>query len=423
MQMIVHRTHGLRGLAVGALVCVDVIHHAVVQRVHVRHFFPGEFIEKGRHFRIGGLVLKRQLCIGAGIVQLVLDVIHQKLNRFHLQFLLDVGIKGFDLLLAHFYRDVQRRDLERKRLGAHIRLCGLIEGINVHVSAFGIIDAHSREDRLFRVLREDVRQTRGQDAAASRNDYSVPAGEARSNIAVDKFRYARLNVFHFCHGNTSCFKARGGYCRPFLRLVVAAASALWERVVERLRRCGGSGGDVRDLLGIKGCVRVSHDGVVAAAATFSLAINRSKALLLDAVNVLTHERKAVLRALIVHRLFAERAADVLELPVDVLVHLKHLLVAVGVGIAQSDLRLQFCDLLLLRQLIAADGRILAAIAVVGHRAIHRRGASRSSEHPETAICKRKRGTTDAKAECGSRQTLGGIVAAGLFDFYHLSFLL
>nr|DAK72222.1 MAG TPA: hypothetical protein [Caudoviricetes sp.] len=333
----------------------------------------------------------------------------------------NICVQGIDFLFAHLERQTKNGNFQRERLCAHVGLCSRVQRINVHLAHFRIVYAHCGNDRLVGVLRNELRQTCGQQTATGGNNYLVPAGKARGDVTVNELRHASLYLFHLYHVNTSCFKVRGGYFRPFWRLVVAAAPALRERVVERLRRCGGSGGDVRNLFGIKGRVRVGHDGVITAAAAFRLAINRSKAFLLDAFNVLTDQRKAVLRALIVHSLLTERAADVLQLPVDVLVHFEHLLISVGVGIAQRDLGLQFRDLLLLPQLIAGHRRVLAAIAVVRHRAVHGRSVAVHAEQTDTAVCKSKCSTANAKTERSSRQPLR-CVAVTLLNF-HVDFLL
>ena len=81
---------------------------------------------------------------------------------------------------------------------------------------------------------------------------------------------------------------------------------------------------------------------------------------LDRCNVLTSQHKAVLGALVVHGLIADRLADVLELPVDVGVHLQRLLIVVGVGLEHRDLAVLLRELLLTIKLIARDRHILAA---------------------------------------------------------------
>nr|DAK72221.1 MAG TPA: hypothetical protein [Caudoviricetes sp.] len=41
VQMLIHGPHRCRGFAVGTLVCFDMAHNAIMQRVHVRHLFAG----------------------------------------------------------------------------------------------------------------------------------------------------------------------------------------------------------------------------------------------------------------------------------------------------------------------------------------------------------------------------------------------
>ena len=144
-----------------------------------------------------------------------------------------------------------------------------------------------------------------------------------------------------------------------MRLLVAAA-ALRERIVERLRRGCGAGGDVGDLLGIKGCVGIRYDAVVTAAAPLGLHLDFAVQLGLDRCNVLTGKDEAVLGALVVDCLIADRLTDVLELSVDVSVHLQRLLIVVGVRLEHRDLAVLLRELLLTIKLIARDRHILAA---------------------------------------------------------------
>ena len=144
--------------------------------------------------------------------------------------------------------------------------------------------------------------------------------------------------------------------------MLVAASALRERIVERLRRGRRAGRDVRDLLWIKRRVGVGDNAVVAAAAPFCFHLDLAAQLVLDRRNVLTRQHETVLRALVVHRLLAEHLAHILQLPVDVSVHLQHLLVVVGVRLEQRDLAVLLRELLLAIQLIARDRHILAARA-------------------------------------------------------------
>ena len=81
---------------------------------------------------------------------------------------------------------------------------------------------------------------------------------------------------------------------------------------------------------------------------------------LDRCNVLPGKDEAVLSALVVHGLIADRLADVLQLSVEVGVHLQRLLIVVGVGLEHRDLAVLRGQLLLTVEFIARDRHILAA---------------------------------------------------------------
>ena len=144
-----------------------------------------------------------------------------------------------------------------------------------------------------------------------------------------------------------------------MRLLVAAA-ALRERIVERLRRGCGAGGDVGDLLGIKGRVRVGDNRVVAAAAPLGLHLDLAVQLVLYGRDVLPGKDEAVLGALVVDCLIADRLADVLQLSVDIGVQFHRFLVVVGVRLEQRDLAVLLRDLVFSVKLIARDRRVLTA---------------------------------------------------------------
>ena len=99
---------------------------------------------------------------------------------------------------------------------------------------------------------------------------------------------------------------------------------------------------------------------------------------LHAHHALADKLEAVLVRLIHDLLPAQLLADALELPVNVLVHLEHFLVAVGVRVPEGDVAAQLGDLLLLRQLIAVHRVVLAAASLADHRS--KRRAKRRSRH-------------------------------------------
>ena len=114
--------------------------------------------------------------------------------------------------------------------------------------------------------------------------------------------------------------------------------------------------------------------------------------------------------------------------VDVLVHVQHLAVGVGVGVAQFDLGLQFCDSRRLASLVADARVILAASAgrcarrSVGHR--HHRCHVRSRvAHAIAAeqVAERTASVEDAERSTGNAQTQTGpghAFGSILFLFHH-----
>nr|DAT30906.1 MAG TPA: hypothetical protein [Caudoviricetes sp.] len=131
---------------------------------------------------------------------------------------------------------------------------------------------------------------------------------------------------------------------------------------------------------------------------------------------------------VVDRLLAQLTLHAAQPAVDVLVHVQHLAVSVGVGVAQFDLGLQFRDSRRLASFVAVDRVILAASAgrcarrSVGHRH-HRRHVRSRVAHAIAAeqVAERTASVEDAERSTGNAQTQTGpghAFGSILFIFHH-----
>ena len=123
-------------------------------------------------------------------------------------------------------------------------------------------------------------------------------------------------------------------------------------------------------------------------------------------------------------LLAQRLTDVLELPVDITVHLQHLAVVVRVGLEQRDLAVLRGQLLLPVKIVARDRHVLAARRLLlpcGEHGGDRHGrrdcrsdvsgfrslvlVEAAQQIAESAVCQTQRGTADAEAQRSPRESL------------------